>query len=137
MAASRDLAVLVAQRLGLAHAARAARGGLAPGRFGVVHPQGDVAHAVAVQPDVIGDRMIGRQRRGQHEADLVLHQDVRGAVARAGLRPAIGRQAESERGAVIVRRLARVAHVELHVVGAVERKEILLSLRWDALILAA
>ena len=122
-------AVLVAQGLRLAHAARAAAGGLAPGRFGIVHPQRDIAHAVAVQADVLGDGMIGRERRGEHQADLVLHQHVGSAVARAGLRAAIGRQAEAERGAVEVRGLARVAHVELDVIGAVERQEILLNRR--------
>ncbi len=36
----------------------------------------------------------GRERRGEHEADLVLLQHIGGAVARAGLRAAIGRQPE-------------------------------------------
>ena len=40
--------------------ARAARGGLAPSRIGIVHPQRDIAYAVAVQPHVLGDRVIGR-----------------------------------------------------------------------------
>ena len=130
-------AVLVAEGLGLADAARAAAGGLAPGGFGVVHPQRDVADAVAVQADVLGDRVVGLQRRGEHEADLVLHQDVGGAVARAGLGSAIGGQAEAERGAVEVRGLARVADVELDVIGAVQRQEVLLNRRWPAPMFAA
>jgi hypothetical protein len=69
--------MLVAQRLRLAHAARAAPGGLAPSRFRVVHPQRDIAHAIAVQPHVLGDRMLGRQRVCEHQPDLaLLHQHV-------------------------------------------------------------
>ena len=120
----------VAQGLGLADAARAAAGGGAPRGLGIVHPQRDIAHAIAVQPDMRGDFAIGLQRRGEHEADLVLHQDVAGAVAGAGLGTAIGGQPKAERGAIEVRRLARVADVKLDVIRAVERKEVLLNRRF-------
>ena len=66
---------------GLSESARAALGGLAIGRLGIVHPQRDLMHAVAVQMDVFGDRIVGPQRRGQHEADLVLLQNVRSAIS--------------------------------------------------------
>ena len=118
----------VAQRLGLAHAARPTPGSLAPRRFRIVHPQRHVAHAIAVQPDVPGRRMLGRERRGEHQADLILHQHVGSALARSGLRTAIRRQPEAERGAVIISRLARVSHVEFHVVGAIQRQKILVNL---------
>src|SRR5476649_1862696 len=67
------------------------------------------------------------QRRGQDEAHFILHQDVGSAVARSGFGTAVGGQAEAESGAVVVRGLARVADVELDVIGAVERQEILLN----------
>src|ERR1022692_4376867 len=73
---------------------------------------------------MVGDRVVGRQRRGEHEADLVLDEHVGGLVASAGLRSAIRHQAEPEGGPVIMRRLARISHVKLYVVGAVERQEI-------------
>ena len=81
-----------------------------------------------MQPDVIGNGMVRAQRRGQHKADLALFQHVGGPVPGAGLRPAIGGQVKTEGGAVIVRRLARVANIEFDVVGAVERKKVSLNL---------
>ncbi len=68
---------------------------------------------------------------------LFCTQHVGGAVAHAGLGPAIRRQPEAERGAVVVRRLPRVADIELHVIGAVERKEILAQPARDAPMFAA
>ena len=56
--------------------AGAAAGGLAPGRFRVVHPQCDIANAVAVTVHVLRDRRIGLQRGGQQEPHTVLPQDV-------------------------------------------------------------
>ena len=119
----------VAQAFGLAHAAGAASRRRAPGRFGIVHPQRDVADTVAVPADVIVDRVVGPQRRGQHEADLPLAQDITGLVARAGLRTAVGRQFHAHRSAVEVRRLAGISHPEFNVIGAVERKKIRLNRR--------
>ena len=74
---------------------------------------------------MLGDRVAAAQRSGQHEADLALLHHVRGAVALAGLRTGIGHQRHAERGAVEVRGLAGIADVELHVVGALQRKKIL------------
>src|SRR5690242_8454246 len=73
--------------------------------------------------------MVGMKRRGQYEADLVLHEQVGSTVARASLGPAIRRQAESERRAVEMRRLPRVPHVKFDVISAVQRKEVLLNRR--------
>ena len=74
-------------------------------------------------PHVLGNGMIRRQRGGQDEADLALLQHVGGAVARARLRTAVGRQPHAQGGAVEVGRLLGVAHLELDVVGAVQRQE--------------
>ena len=67
----------------------------------------------------------GRERRGQHEADLVL-LPARRKRGRACRFPGRGRPPAASRSrAIVIRRLPRVAHVELHVVGAVQRQEIL------------
>src|SRR5206468_3107027 len=94
-----------------ADAAGAAFGGFAPRGLGVVNPEGDVADAIAVDADVLGDLAFGLQGRGQDESNFILHEDVAGAVASAGLGSAIGHQAEAEGRAVEVRRLAGVADV--------------------------
>src|SRR5580700_1170204 len=78
---------------------------------------------------MIGDGGLGRERGGEHEADFVLRQHVGGALAHAGFGSAIGSDPEPERRAVVVRGLARVANVELDVVGSVERQKILFNLR--------
>ena len=66
----------------------------------------------------------GAQRRGEHEADFALLQDVGDAVAAAGFRAGVGDQRHAERGAVEVGRLARVADEELDVVSALEGEEV-------------
>ena len=78
------------------------------------------ADAVTVEPQVIGDVALGLQRRGEHEAHLALLEDVAGPVANARLGTGIGDDVESERLAVVVRGLARVADPQLDVVGALE-----------------
>ena len=64
---------------------RAARRRLAPGRLDVVDREGDVVDAVAVGADVLGDLAVGRERRGEHEPDVVLDHDVARPVADLGL----------------------------------------------------
>jgi hypothetical protein len=59
---------------------------------GVVDPERDVAHAVAVPVDVVRDLAAsglasGPDRGGEHEAHLALLEQVAGAVAHAGLGP--------------------------------------------------
>ena len=91
----------------------------------VVHPERQVPDAVAVPVDVVGDdpslvAQIRPDRRGQHEPDLVLLEQVAGAVADPGLGPSIPDQLESEGGAVVVAGLLGVPDPELDVVGAVD-----------------
>ena len=93
LATDDTVAVLVATVMcGCGNAAGAAAGGFAPCLRGIVDPQRDVAHAVAMQVDVFGDRMPAAQRRGQHEANLSLLHHIRSAIALAGLRSRIGHQ---------------------------------------------
>ena len=120
-------ALLVAQGLRLAHAPGAAAGGLAVSRFRVVHPKRDVPHAIAVQPHMFCNRMLGGERSGEHQPDLALLQQPRCTIARARLRPAICGQPHPERRSIEVSRLLGVAHVELHVVSAIQRQKVLLS----------
>ena len=70
------------------------------------------------------DLVVGRQRAGEHEPDAALLEHVRGAVAHAGLQPRVGDLLEAERVHVEVGGLDRVAHVELDVVDAVQRHEV-------------
>jgi hypothetical protein len=123
-----DRAMLVAELLGLGDADGAASGGLAIGVLDARHAEGDHAYPVAVLVLMGGDRGIGVQRAGQHEADAPLLQDVGDLVARAGLQAAVGDAPEAERVRVVVRGLQRVAHVELNVVNAVERHVVVI---WD------
>ena len=110
--------------VGLEGGHRAARRRLAPGRLDVVDREGDVVDAVAVLADVLGDLAIGGQRRGEHEADVVLDHHVAGPVTDLGLEAAERDRGEAPQSAVVVRGLARVADPELDVVDALEREEV-------------
>jgi hypothetical protein len=68
------------------------------------------------------DRVVRGQRRSQYQADLVLLQQVAGAVSAAGFWSAVGHELKAERCAVVVAGLLRVAHIELDEVGSVNRK---------------
>ena len=82
------------------------------------------AHAVAMAVDVLGDRVAGAQRGGQHKANLALLQHVGGAVALAGFRPGVGHQRHAKGGAIEIGRLARISYEEFDVIGAAEGKEV-------------
>ncbi len=101
---------------------------LPPRPLRVVHPQRDRLHSVPMQLHMLGDRRIRLQRRRQHEANLVLLHHIRSPVPRPRLRPAIRHQLHPKRRAVIIRRLPRVAHIKLHMVGPVQRQKILRAL---------
>ena len=74
--------------------------------------------------DVLGDLAVGRQRRGEHEPDVVLDHDVARPVADLRLEAAEGDRREAPQGAVVGGRLAGVADPELDVVDALERQEV-------------
>ena len=70
-----DLAVLVLEDLRLGHTRRSAVDGHPVGLLGVGDAQSDVVDAVAVKPDVIGDRAIVVERAREDKAHLVLLHD--------------------------------------------------------------
>ncbi len=119
--------LLIRDDVRLFHADGATRGGFIPGLARIVDPEGNHAHRVSVQVNVLGDGMVAAQRRGQHEANLALLHNVRGAIALAGFRSCVSDQPHAEGGAVKIRRLARVAHVELHVVSPFQGQKIHVS----------
>ena len=66
----------------------------------------------------------GAQGGCEDEADLTLLQNVGSAVAQTGLGTGVGNERHAERSAVEIGSLARIANVELDMVGSFERKEI-------------
>ena len=74
--------------------------------------------------DVLGDLAVRGQRRGEHEADVVLDHDVAGPVADLGLEAAERDRREAPQRAVVGGGLAGVADPELDVVDALEWQEV-------------
>ena len=116
----------------LGDALGAAGRGLAVGVVDARHAQGDDLDAVAVLVLVGGDRRAGVQRAGEDQADAALLEHVGDLVARAGLQAAVGDALEAEGVRVVVGRLERVPHVQLDVVDAVERHEVVIGDRREA-----
>jgi len=73
---------------------------------------------------VLRNGMIGLQWCCQHEADLILLQDIRRPVTLARFWAAICNEFHSERGTIEVRRLLRVADVKLNMIRSIERQEV-------------
>ena len=78
--------------------------------------QCDVVDAVAVAPDVLGDRVAGDERTREHEPKTVLRDDVGGAIVNAGLGPGVGERLEAECRAIEVCGLFGVADIEFEVI---------------------
>ena len=91
----------------------------------VIDGERDVVHPVPVLRHVLRDLAVGRERRGEHEADVVLDHHEAGPIAHAGLEPGVRHRREAPQRAVVVRGLLGVADPELDVVDAVERQEVL------------
>ena len=122
--ADHDLTLLVFLRHGWLDAFGAALNRFRIGVARIVHPEGDVAHPVAVPQHVGRDRSVRTQRTREDESDLVLLDEVARAVAHARLGSAVADQLKAECRLVLVGRLLRVADVELDVVGAVDREDV-------------
>ena len=119
------LPALIGEDVRLGHADGATTRGFAPCGTGIVDPQRDDFHAVAVAADVLRNRVAAAQRRGEHEPDFSLLQNVGGAIALAGLRSRIGHQRHAECGSIEVGGLAGIADVKLDVVGTFQRQKVL------------
>ena len=116
------IAILAGVRLECAHGA--AGGGLLPALLRVVHPQGHGLHAVAVPIEVVVERTVRHERRGQDERDLVLAQHVADAVVATGFQPLVGERLIAPGVHVVVRALLGVADNQFDVVGAEEGQEV-------------
>ena len=104
---------------------RAAGGRLAIGVVDVRDAERDHLHAVAVARDVLADLVSRHERAGQHDPDPSLLEHVRGTIAHAGLQAGVGDLLEAQVLDPERRGLQRVADIELHVVDAVERHEVI------------
>jgi hypothetical protein len=116
-----DAPVLVLDPVGRVHATRAMRDRVLVSRSGVRDAQGDLVDAVPVKRVVAGDLVATHQGPRQHQADPALLQHVRDAIATTGLEPRVGGLGEAVRAGEEIRRLRRVADVELDVIDAVDR----------------
>src|ERR1043166_381639 len=77
-----------------------------------------------MQGNMIGDRIVRPNCCGQNKGELVLPDDVTGAIFHAGLWTRIRERLKTERRLVVVRGLLRVADPEFHIIGSLERKKI-------------
>ena len=119
-----DGAVLVRPVRRLADGLRAPRHRFGEGRVGVVHVEADVAHAVAVEADVIVDRIVRPVGGGQDDAGLALLEGVGRRVAPARFEARVRELREPEGLPVVVGRLPGVAHPELDVMDALQPQRI-------------
>src|SRR6185369_159316 len=82
-------------------------------------------HAVAVPVHVLCDLAVGREGAGHDEGDVVPTEDIRDAIADAGLQARVGDRGEAPQRPVVVGRLLGVPDPELDVVDAVQGQEVL------------
>src|SRR3989454_2446966 len=99
---------------------RASRRRLAKRGARVVHGKGDIADAVSMATDVLGDLAVRRERCREHERDVVPAHHVARPVANPRLETGKGNRRESPQRAVVGGCLAGVANPELDVVDALE-----------------
>src|SRR5690606_24082973 len=123
-----DPPLLVLQHFGFAHGPTTPTGSFLERSRGIVHPEGDVPHAVTVPLHMLSDESLRGEARGEHESDLVLYQQIAGSIARTRFWSAVAHQLEPERGLIEMRRLPCVPDVKLDVVGAVDRQKVLCRL---------
>jgi hypothetical protein len=68
--------------------------------------------------------MMAAQRRGEHETNLALLNNIGGAIALAGFRTRVGDQFHAEGRAIKICSLAGVSNEELNVVGALQWEKV-------------
>src|ERR1700759_4474845 len=78
--------------------------------------------------DMIGDRILRPERRGEHERELVLTNHVADAIALAGLRPSVSQTLKTKCCLVKMRSLLGITDIKFDVISALQGKKILLRL---------
>ena len=101
-----------------------AGGRLAPRRPHVGDTERDVVDTIAVLADMLGDLALGGQGCREHEANVVLDHDVARPIADLRFEAAERHRGEAPQRPVVGRCLAGIAHPELDMIDAVERKEV-------------
>ena len=96
--------------------------GILEGVLDVVHFEGDVLDAVAVEHEPHVVRIVGAQRRREDKRNLPLFQHVSGFVLDACFEPSVSDDVETERIAIEICRLLGVADEETHMVDAAQRE---------------
>ena len=96
-----------------------------PAFGGVIHPNRDILHPIAMLDDVRIDRAIRCQRGGEDQNNLVLLQDIGRAVFRARFQSRIGVILETKCRLEKVGRLFGVADIEFDMVCTVKGDEVL------------
>src|SRR5436309_1786424 len=104
-----DLAEFVAEDRGLHYTACAAFRRFAIRRFCIVDPEGDITHTVAVNLDVVTDRVFGLKGSGDDETDLVLLKDIRRSVPHTRFKSGIRDELEPKDRSVVKGRLLGIA----------------------------
>ncbi len=123
-AAHDQFAIIVLQRRRFHETLAAAFRRFVPGGSGVFHLQRDRLDAVTVFGDVIGDRIVRLERRGENKCQFVLANGVARSIFRSRFRPGIGERLKTKSRFVKVRRLFGVADIEFDVIGSLKRKKI-------------
>ena len=115
----------ILQERGRRHGDGAARDGAFKSGRHVIHLQGDVLNAVAVQNQTLALGMIARQRRSQDKSDISLAQNVTGLVSQPRLQPRIGHDVETKGVSIKVSRLPRISDKKPNMIDAPQGQNIL------------
>lgn len=115
-----NLAALFFDRGGLGDGFGSRADNLLKDLLGVRHPEGHIFHAIAVQRDMLRDRMVAVDRRGEDQPNVALLHNVGDPIADAGFWSGVGREREAKRAAIKVRGLLGVADVKLDIVDALQ-----------------
>src|SRR5262249_14135184 len=93
-----DLAVRVFNKRRLKNRSRPAYDGLLNCLRRIRHRKGYISHAVAVQPAMFRDIVVGFESARQHQPDVSLLENKRHAIAQTRLKPGIRYRRKSKRG---------------------------------------
>src|SRR5262249_16229135 len=119
-----DPAVRVFNKRRLKNRSRAAYDGLLKCLRRIWHRKGYVSHAVAVQPAMFRDVVVGFESARQHQPDVSLLENKRHAIAQTRLKSGVSYRRKAKRGPVIMSRLRNVADIQLDVVKGIDPERI-------------